>query len=276
MQPQIDNKIISSFSLFVDHEIQRQGLAYFNTNGLFYPAENKFNDRVTYTCPYKQLCNDTSISGASIMSGVYLNGNYVSVGQSGLIGINHYDGAVHFSAALPSNTIVSGNFAVKDVNIYLSDQPDYKLIFGAKYSVNPKYGRGNSGVALDAKVAPAVFLVPKIQENRPFSFAGLDDNFIRIRGIVVVDNLYQKIAICNILKNFRLKNLKVANSTVFDYLGNMTGVNYNYGSLDENSYYKPIIMQAVSVEAPTSEDFTDIYKQFAIVDFDISTWATHL
>jgi hypothetical protein len=277
MIPQIDNQIISSFMLFLDHEIQRQGLAYSNKNGLFYPANSNTYGLNAYSCPYKQLCNDTSISGANVISGVYINGSYTPVGTNGLYAINHYEGSIYFSSPPAANAVISGNFAVKDFAVYLSDQPDYKIIFQSKYQSNPKYGETPSGIPLDVKVAPGIFLVPKNQENRAFAFAGLDDNYNRVRAIVVADSVYQRMAVSNILKNFRLKNLNLVLSTPFDYLGNITGQNsYNYTGLSFASNYFPLIMTAKVVEIPQQAEYLDINKQFSMVDFEISTWAGHM
>ena len=275
----IDNRIISSFLLFLDYQIQAQGLSYVNASGLFYPALSDFAGLYAYTCPYKQLCNDTSISGATILSGVYLNGGYTSVGQNHLVAINHYDGALYFNQKLLPSVVISGNFAIKDFSVYLSDQPDYKVLFDSKYAPNPKYGNDipNSGVALEAKTAPAVILVVKDQEQKPLAFGGIDDNTIRIRAIAVCDTLYQKIAICNILKNFRLKGVPIPaiGAVPFDYLGNYTGLNYNYTGLSLSPYYIPLITKAKAVELPEKGEYVDIKKQIAIVDFEISTWAGH-
>jgi len=276
MQPQLDTNIVSSFLLFVDHEIQRQGLAYSNKSGLFYPDTNRFNGVYTYTCSYKQLCNDTSISGANVMSGVYLNGNYVTVGQSGLVSINHYDGSVNFNQQLPQNTIISGNFGVKDFSVYLSDQPDYNVLLNSKYHSNPKYAQLATGIAQSAKSMPAVILVPKDQETRPFAFAGIDDNHLKIRAMIVCENVYQRISICSILKNLRLKQMNLIYNTPFDSLGNMTGINYNYNNLQINTNYSPYILKAKSSEIPTPKEIIDTVKQFAMVDFDISTWGGHM
>lgn len=275
----IDNRIVSAFLLMIDFQIQSQGLAYTNISGYFFPTQDYINGLYCYTAPYKQLCNDTSISGATIISGVYLNGNYVSVGQSGLTAINHYDGALYFSSPLPQNTVISGNFAVKDFSIYVSDQPDYKLLFEGKYTPNPKYSNNIpiTGLPLEDKTAPAVFLVVKTQQNKPFAFAGIDDNSLRIRAVIVADNLFQKIAVCNILKNFRLKPLPIPaiGAVPFDYLGNCTGINYNYTNMAQSAYYAPIILRAITVEMLEKGEFQDIKKQFSITDFDISMWAAH-
>jgi hypothetical protein len=273
MHPQLDNKIITSFLLYIDNRIQQVGEAYYNTNGLFYPTISNVNGLYAYTCPYKQLCNDLSVSNATVMSGVYLNNTYVSVGQSGLVAINHYDGAVYFNSGLPKNTIVSGNFGIKEFSVYLSDQPDYKLLFETKYYPNPRYGNiPKSGLALDTKTAPAVYLTIKSQENKPLAFAGLDDNSIQLRAVIVAENVYQKIAVCNILKNLYMRPFKLIESTPIDYLGNMTGINYNYAELPASTFYKPLVLKSKVSEINLDGEFLDMKKQFAFVDFDISTW----
>lgn len=274
MRPQLDNKIISSFLLYLDNKIQQRGGGFYNTNGLFYPAQSNVNGLYAYTCPYKQLCNDVSVSGATVMSGVYLNNTYISVGESGLTAINHYDGALYFNSPLPKNTVISGNFAIKDFSIYLSDQPDYKLLFGTKFVPNPKFGiQPKTGLPLDAKTAPAIYLVVKNQENKPFAFAGLDDNSISIRAVVIADTFYEKVAVCNIFKNLYLRPFKLVTSTSFDYLGNMTGVNYNYTGSSGSDFYKPLVLKSKVSEVNLEGEFIDTKKQFAFVDIEISTWA---
>ncbi len=279
MTPQIDNRIISAFMLMVDWQIQSQGLAYTNSSGYFYPTETYVNGWYAYACPYKQLVNDTSISGANVLSGVYLNGTYVGIGTSGLMAVNHYDGAVYFNAPLPSKTIISGNFAVKEFSVYLADQPDYKLLFESKFESNPKYTNNipTTGLALEDKTAPSIHLVIKSQEQKPLAFAGIDNNSIRIRSVIICDSVYQKVCVCNILKNFHLHPVPVPaiGATNLDYLGNYTGLNYNYTGMVLSNYYVPIVMSARVIELPEKGEYQDIKKQMAIVDFEISTWAGH-
>lgn len=276
MKQQTDNKLITSFLLMIDHEIQSQGQAFTNQSGLFYRNNDKVAGIYTYTCSYKQLCNDTAITGANVMSGVYLNNTYVSVGQSGLLSINHGDGSVNFDRVWPSNIKISGNFAVKDFSVYLSDQPDYTLLMDAKYHSNPKYAQQATGVSLDAKSMPAVFLVPKEQEALPLAFGGADDNYMRVKAMIVCENAFQRVAVCNILKNFKLRNLPIYNNIPFDYLGNMTGINYNYHNLTFATTNFPFITKAKATHIPNQGAFVDTTKQFAMVDFDISAWGTHL
>jgi hypothetical protein len=271
MRVMFDNKLLSSFLLFVDHEIQSSGLAYTNYSGLLYPVESKVSGLYAYATPFRQLCNDTSVAGANILSGVYLNGSFTSIGQNGLHSINHNLGTAYFTGQLSSSVVVSGRYAIKDFNIEITDQLEYKLLFDTKYVTNSKYNQVLSGLASDVKTSPAVFLRPKVLENLPFAFGGIDDNHIDIRAIVIADNQFQRIAVCNILKNLYFKQFQIVQSTPFDYLGNFTGLNYSYETLAFDSSYTPIIFKAKVVDVPLVGDFQNVPRSVAMVDFSIDT-----
>lgn len=259
----------------MDHEVQRRGQAYTNYSGLFYPVSGTRSDTFTYSAPYKQLCNDTSISGAQVMSGVYLNNNLISVGQSGLKYINHYEGALYFTGKLPNNTRISGNYAIKEFNVRLTDKPDWKLLFETKYVTNSKYNQTLSGLPFDVQTCPSIFIKVKDSQNVPFAFKSMDDNVMQIRTVVVADSEFEKVAACNILKNLSYRPINLINNTPFDSLGNMTGVNYNYDTLSVDSAYLPWIMGVKVIDVPQQGPYQDINKNMAIVDFELSTVMRH-
>jgi len=275
MQVQFDNRLISSFLLFLDNQIQSKGVCYTNYSGRLYPITSPYQGLYAYATPFKQLCNDTSISGANVMSGVYLNGVFVTVGQSGLYSINHKQGTAYFTGQLSSSVVVSGRYAIKDFNIELADQVEYKLLYETKYVTNSKFNQTLSGLPLDVKTAPVIFLRPKNIENKPFAFGGIDDNEMKIRAIIVADNEFQRIGVCNILKNLNLKGFSIVNSTPFDYLGNFTGLNYSYSGLSYDTVYSPLITEAKVIDVPRVGELENFGRATAIVDFSISTYMRH-
>lgn len=276
MIPQQDNVIVSSFLLLIDHEIQKQGSAYTNASGYFYPDTNELQGYYTYTCSYKQLCNDTSISGANVMSGVYVNNVFTPVGSGGLVSINHYEGSIYFNQPLPAKAVISGNFAVKDFSVYLSDKPDFSVVLESKYHINPKFVEAATGLPAEEHSMPAVILVPREQETKPLGFNGLDDNYMKVRGIVVSETVFQRVAVSNILKNLRLKPLPIFTNLPFDYMGNYTGIPYSYSGLSFNPNFFPYILSAKVTQVPNTEAFPDTTKQLCMVDFEISTFNSHL
>lgn len=275
MKVTFDLNLLTSFLLCIDHELQYKGEAYTNYSGSFYPVQTKIAGKYAYAAPFRQLVNDTSISGANVLSGVYLNGNFVTIGQSGLSMINHDLGTVYFNSGLPVNTSVSGRYAIKDFSIQYTDQLEYKLLFETKYVTNSLFNQTLSGLASDVKTCPAIFLKPRITENKGFSFGGLDDNNFKIRAILIADKEFQRISACNILKNMNLRTFNVTASTPFDYLGNYTGLNYNYNNLNFMSGYEPLITEVKIIDVPLKGEFQDIGKSIAMVDFTVSTIMRH-
>jgi len=277
MLQQLDAAITSSLLLYIQEEILRQGAAFNNQSSLFYPDVNEISGLYTFTSPYRPFVGDTSISGANVMSGVYLNGNYISIGQSGLTYINHSEGAITFNTPISANTQISGNFSVAEFDVRIADGPDYKIILEDKYATNPKYSQQATGLPEDVEVFPAVILVPKRQENKSFAFMGIDNMTMVIRAVVVSENAFQRICVGNILKNLKLKNFNLISSTSpMDYLGNITGTTpYNYFNLSINSGWNPVIWDAKVIEIPEIGTYRDLTKQFSLCDLTISVFGGH-
>lgn len=275
IQPQFENKLISSFLLHIDHRIQDKGLAYTNYTSQLYPIPSMIYGQYAYAAPFKQLCNDISISGAQVMSGIYLNGNYISIGQSGLSAINHYEGAVFFNNPLPANSIISGRYSVKDFSIEITDQPEYKLLFETKYLTSSKYNQTLSGLDLDTKTSPIIFLRSKIGNPEPFALGGIENKKKTIRAIIIADNEYQRVAVCNILKDLMFSPFFITTQLPFDAEGNMTGINYNFNNLIKDTTYFPWIMNVKEVDIPRADAFKTMPKNMNFIDFQINTLTLH-
>ena len=272
MIAQLDSKIISSLLLLLDNEIQSKGRAFQNVTTQFYPTTSPYANTYVYTSPYKPLCNDVSISGANILSGVYLNNTLVQVGQSGLKAINHYKGALYFTGTNPSSVVISGQAAIKEINVKLTNKQDWKLLFETVYVPNGKNPiSSTTGLALDTETTPVVFLRHKGQENKPFGFSRLDNQSISMRAIIITDNEFQKIGVTTILKNLNYRTVPIATSTPFDSMGNMTGTNYDYSQLSFDSSYTPIILSVKVIDLPQQGDYKNVERNMAIADLEIST-----
>lgn len=261
--------------LFVDHELQKQGLSYTNYSGQLFPIASSFQGLYAYATPFKQLCNDTSISGANVISGVYLNNIFVTIGQSGLYAINHKNGAAYFTSPLPASVKVSGRYAFKDFNIEMTDQPEYKVLFETKYVSNNVYNQTLSGLPLDTKISPVIFLKFADTENKPWGFQRIDNNTTIVRALVIADNEFQRIGAVNILKNLNMRRLPVYKNTPFDANGNYTGIPYNYDNLTLDTTYEPWILSSRAIRVPNTEESLNPNKNFSMVDLEISTIMTH-
>jgi hypothetical protein len=133
MIPQFDNILMTSMLLWIDNRVLTRGESYTNYQSVFYPLPNLIYGYYTYGAPLKQMVIDSSITGANIISGVYINGVFTVPGQNNLSGINATEGQLYFSQPISNPTkALSGNYAVKDFNIYLTSKTEENLLFETK------------------------------------------------------------------------------------------------------------------------------------------------
>jgi hypothetical protein len=275
MKPTFDQKLISAFMLNLDNRLLSRGQAFQNWSGLFYSTTSDINGLYTYTAPFQNLVNDTSISGATVMSGIYLNGNPITIGTSGLVSINHFKGALYFNQSLPSNTIISGNYSIKDFGVHITDKPEYELLFDTAFSTNGEYAQTLTGLSLEDVTAPVIYLRTKANAAKPFAFGALEDKTKTIRAIIIASNEFQRLGASNILCDMLYSPFYCPLSLPFDTLGNYTGVNYSYTGLSFDNSNSPWIMSVKASDVPRAGDFKPLPYRFSFVDFEISTILTH-
>jgi len=234
VKSQFDNLVTSSMLLFIDNKLCSVGEAYTNYSGLLYPINNTYYSYVTYALPFRQIIADSSISGANIMSGLYINGSFTPINSSNLKGINHYRGQAYFNGS-PAGT-VSGYYSVKDFNIYLTNKPEEEILFETQYKVRPKVVQNLDGLADNTETIPSIFIKYNGGTNEPFAFGGVKDSILNIRAIVIADNLFNLDAVCSILRD--TSNNFIYNITSselgMDNLGNFTAGYYNYNNIVNN------------------------------------------
>ena len=276
MKPQIDNIIMSNMLLWIDHEICSKGEAYSNYSGNFYEVDSLVNGFYTYGLPFKQIIADASITGANVISGVYLNGSLIYPGTSGFSGINPNVGYAFFSSD-PGSSGVSGVYSVKDFNIYLTSLAEEQLIFETKFEINPKVTQNPTGIATMSLTYPAIFLKNNGGQNKPFALGGQDETLFQVRAIVMADNLFSLDAVCAILRDTARKHIPLIsqNNMPFDNYGITKNNSYNYNSLVSTINYPNLIyVKSVNVSKiiPFRYEYANVNPEIfsAFVDFELS------
>ena len=211
MKPQFQHTLVTSFFLWFDNHLQKRGEAYKNTTGIFY---NMTDDRLdstynVYSSPYKQFVFDSGLNtsvissqgtaGAKVIdriSGQREDGSAFEItrGTSGMK-IDYENGRVFFTGDnagnLPGNNLsLSGGFAVKDFNLYVTNQTEEDLVTD-KFKTNDRFGNlETSGVSPYDQVLPAVFLTSESLRNEPIAFGGLDVTRTNVKVVVMTSDLY--------------------------------------------------------------------------------------
>ena len=203
MKPQFDNKVMSSFFLWFDHKLLDKGEAFENVTGKFYDASEEYQGYKTYSSSYSQFVADASITGATIPTGLYVGeNNLVNVGQggsTGLFDINYLDGKVYFSGEQTAD--ITGSFAIKDFNVYLTNQPEDKILFETKYTERNRIDLTPTGLEADTKTYPVVYLKNMGSSNEPISFGGQDQTTINVRAIVLAQSQFELDAVGSIFRD---------------------------------------------------------------------------
>jgi hypothetical protein len=91
MKPQYQHNVTTSFALWFDHYLLEKGEAYSNQTGTFtYYADPRISTTYkAFGTPYKQFVYDSTITGASIPSGVHVSGVFKGRNDGVIIGLGN-------------------------------------------------------------------------------------------------------------------------------------------------------------------------------------------
>lgn len=269
MKAQLDNILMSSMMLWIDNKILSKGQAFTNFSSNFYPVPNLINGLNSYGLPFKQIVCDSSIQGANLLSGVYVNNNFKTVGTDNLVGINPNQGQIYFDNI--QNGLLSGNYAVKDFNIYITSSPDENILFETQYKTRPKTFQTATGLAPNSITYPAIFLKNNGGINSPYAFGGLDKTNIEVRAIVLAENTFNLDAVSSILRDTSREYIPIIQNGPFNSLGCVSNGYYNYNSLvsniDINSKFYISDVSVSRIINPDNKSNQSIYS--SVVDFTL-------
>ena len=275
MKPQFQHEVTTSFMLWADNFLLRKGEAYTNYVSTFYP--NLSDDRlspglVTYASPHKQWVFDSSIEGANIPDGIYDNGTFIPRDTQGLK-LDFDNGRAILDDSFGSAKAgVSGAYAVKDFNFYITNQTEEQLIIDSKFDTNDRFKQDMSGIAPYKQVIPAIFVNSETSENEPFAFGGEDKTSTNIRCVVFAENTYQLDGALSIFND--AKNEVYAKLSFEDYpmneFGDVTGFNYKELSSKTKQQYFHIEDARVSKLSDRINKNIDPTLFVGFIDFEVT------
>ncbi len=232
MKAQFDNQVMSSFLLWFDHTLLNKGEAYQNTTGQFYSVSDDYYGYNTYASSYSQFVSDASITGATIPTGLYAGNNLVNVGEgasSGLYAIDYGNGRSYWSGTQSSN--VTGSFAIKDFNVYLTSRTEDEILFQSQYTNRNKISSVvPTGLEPDTLTYPVVYIKNDGSNNEPFAFGGQDNTIINVRAIVIADSQFDIDAIGSLFRDRRFEQIGILEPSEmpFNQFGYYRSSQYDY------------------------------------------------
>jgi hypothetical protein len=236
MKVQLENKLMSSLLLYVDHYVLKKGEAFTNTTSQLYSIGNEYSGYHSYATPYKQIVADTSIAGINVLSGVSYDGTFYGTGTSapGLHSVNHYNGQFYLSQNV-DDSLLSATYSVKDFNVNLTAKPESELLFETKFNLKPRANQTVTGLADNQQTYPAIFLKNLGGTNQPFAFGGQENSVYNIRNIILSDSAFNLDAVVQILRDRGRDHVPIIEQSElpFNALGGAVS-GYNYEDLIKN------------------------------------------
>lgn len=230
MKPQYGNQIMSSALLWVDNLILAKGDAFTNRAINFYPISSPFSGIYTYSSPYSQFVYDSSILGASVPTGIYLDGSFLSTGVSGYLGTNYERGQVYFNTEIVGANRITGYFALKDLAVSLTEKDGAELLFETNLALRPRSNVVPTGLNDNQITYPIIMLKNSENKNTPFAFGGEDLSEDTIDIYVLADSAFLLDATTSILRDAYASYVPIFAPTQmpFNYLGGLKNGSFNY------------------------------------------------
>jgi hypothetical protein len=274
MIEQFQHKLTTSFFLWFDNYLLTKGQAYTNIDSKFYYYDDdRLDGRYkAFGSPYKQWVTDSSIIGANIPSGVFINNSFVNRGNN--LVLDFENGRV-LTSGIVNNANISGSFAVKDFNIYFCNETEEDIIVENKYQVNSRISSvpENYINPYDQSV-PAIFLSTEGIQNRGFALGGMEETTIKSKAVILAENSFQLDGVLSIFADSRnevFAPIPMSAHPINEY-GDLKNQSYSYSDLKnqyiggQNFYINNAITSKLTDKARKSLS-NDLYIGF--IDFEI-------
>jgi len=274
MKEQFQHKLTTSFFLWFDNFLLKKGEAYTNRTGEFFYYDDPRLDStyVAYGSPFKQWVTDSSITGATIPSGVYVNGTF-SGRNSGVV-LDYENGRALVSGSNIGASI-TGEFSVKDFNTYITNDTEEDLIVENKYMVNSRLPSGPYNyIEPYDDVVPAIFLSTSDSVNKPFAFGGEQETSVQVKAVILAEDTYQLDGVLSIFMDSIDEVITPIPMTGYPTteLGDLKNDSYSYtGTTDGYSTETKFYINNVTTSKLTDRDRKSLANEMYIgfLDFDI-------
>lgn len=257
-----------------------KGSGFFNQlPGLFFPTSDPLIPTSTpgvnytpYSSPYKQFVYDSSVSGAQILSGVYVSGdNNLLTRNSGVI-FDYLNGRILYSGSnVPG---FSGNFSNCEYNFYTSAENSENFILEGLMGVNQDLGLNTTGVATFPYAAPCIIVSIDANENLPFSFGGSDTTRSTARLFIISYTRFGQDCVTSIFRDSNLLYFPLitdSSDLPLNIYGDLKGGNYNYANLVAKynnpiqwTWIKEVHVSNVSEDRNKNRSFFLSYVEFTL------------
>lgn len=228
MKNSFDNDILTSFYLWLDNRIIKDGEGYSNKPVTLYKQNDPSRlPLISYNSPFKSWVADSCQGSAMIPSGFF--SGTVQFNRNSGIHLDFLNGRVLSSGDLGAT--ITGTISKKDYNIYNISEDEATFLLEKIKDSNKNLDYVQTGILNPYKfVAPCIFVTNAAGKNDPFAFGGLNLSKRTIRLYVISDNNYNQEALNGLMIDSAHKTIAILDNTAAPYTayGDLKSGYYNY------------------------------------------------
>ena len=274
MKEQFQHKLTTSFFLWFDNFILTKGEAFSNKTGEFFYYDDTRLDSTykAYGSPFKQWVTDSSVTGATVPSGVYIGGDFS--GRNNGVVIDFENGRALVSGSDEDLTI-TGEFSVKDFNVYMTNDTEEDLVVENKYTENSRLPSGPyTYIQPYDDVVPAIFISSSDASNPPFALGGMQDTKVSMKAVILAEDTYQLDGVLSIFMDSIDECITPIPMTGYPTteLGDLKDNSYNYTNVEDGysgviKFYVDDVRTSKLTDRDRKSLAHDLYVGF--LDFDV-------
>ncbi|MDG1089697.1 MAG: hypothetical protein P8P37_02380 [Candidatus Marinimicrobia bacterium] len=278
MKPNFGHTATTSFTMWFENHLLKAGEAYDNKTGILYHVDDTRlpNSFFRYSSPYKQWVTESGVGGSYVPTGIYDANGIIdkTKPEKGYYFDFENGGIVVTGNAASNDMMLSGSFAVKEFNIYNTNQTEEALVIENKFDNNSRFAIPESGIVPYDMVTPSIFINNEYIENTPYAFGGEDKTSLIFKSVVLAENLYQLDGVLSLFSDTR--NSTVADLNFEDYpineYGDLKTGKYSYLETCRKSSKNPFNIEKVSTSKISDNVRTKISPSLYVgfIDFEIS------
>ena len=277
MKEQFQHKLTTSFFLWFDNFLLTKGEAFSNKTGEFFYYDDTRPDSTykAYGSPFKQWVTDSSVTGATVPSGVYIGGDFS--GRNNGVVIDFENGRALVSGSDEDLTI-TGEFSVKDFNVYMTNDTEEDLVVENKYTVNSRLPSGPyTYIQPYDDVVPAIFISSSDASNTPFALGGMQDTKVSMKAVILAEDTYQLDGVLSIFMDSIDECITPIPMTGYPTteLGDLKDNSYNYTNVEDGysgviKFYVDDVRTSKLTDRDRKSLAHDLYVGF--LDFDVQQY----
>tara|TARA_R110000751_G_scaffold73536_1_gene148683 strand:+ start:1162 stop:2010 length:849 start_codon:yes stop_codon:yes gene_type:complete len=266
--------LLNSFYLWFDNFLTKKGSAYKNyRTDLYHYTDERIQNKVVFGSPYKQWVYDKNITDAVVNPLISGDSGAIAEGTSGLT-FDFDNGRILFDSDFNTGNNISGNFTVKDFNVYIANQTEETMITEGKYKTNSRYGRTLTYVPPYDQATPAAFLSLGATTNEPFAFGGVDNTITDITAVIFAENIYQLDGALSVMADAAesvFGNIPFTGSPLTEYgdVKSEYSTGYDYANVASDGDYYMINKVNVSKISDSSNQTIPVDLFVGFVDFEV-------